>query len=123
MCRCRNLSVHAIPALIKKYFDAIDAHSDTLEAWGTGSATREFFYVDDKAAAISLAADAYEKSEPVNIGSGIEISIKDLTELIVCVSGFPEKLPGTKPSPTVNPVACSIHSRHGKNSDLRRKRI
>jgi GDP-L-fucose synthase len=85
-------SSHVIPALIKKCFDAMDSHSDTLEVWGTGSATREFFYVEDAAAAISLAADSYEKSEPVNIGAGFEIPIKDLTELIVKISGFSGKI-------------------------------
>lgn len=85
-------SSHVIPALIKKCFDAVDTHSDTLEVWGTGLATREFFYVEDAAAAISLAADSYEKSEPVNIGAGFEISIKDLTELIAKLSGFSGKI-------------------------------
>ena len=59
----------------------MDNHSDSLEVWGTGRATREFFYVEDAAAAICMAADLYEKSEPVNIGAGYEISIKELTEL------------------------------------------
>lgn len=85
-------SSHVIPALIKKCFDAVDSHSDTLEVWGTGSATREFFYVEDAAAAISLAADSYEKSEPVNIGAGFEISIKELTELIARLTGFSGKI-------------------------------
>lgn len=81
-------SSHVIPALIKKCFDAMDSHSDTLEVWGTGQATREFFYAEDAAAAICLAADSYNKSEPVNIGAGFEISIKDLTELIARLAGF-----------------------------------
>jgi len=81
-------SSHVIPALIKKCFDAIDRRSDTLEVWGTGSATREFFYVEDAAEAICMAADSYEKSEPVNIGAGFEISIKALTELIARLTGF-----------------------------------
>lgn len=85
-------SSHVIPALIKKCFDAIDNHSDTLDVWGTGSATREFFYVEDAAAAISLAADSYDKSDPINIGAGFEISIKDLTELIAKISGFSGKM-------------------------------
>ncbi|PKN17097.1 MAG: GDP-fucose synthetase [Deltaproteobacteria bacterium HGW-Deltaproteobacteria-6] len=85
-------SSHVIPALIKKCFDAMDSHSDTLEVWGTGQATREFFYVEDAADAICLAADSYEKSEPVNIGAGFEISIKDLTELIAGLVGFPGKI-------------------------------
>jgi len=85
-------SSHVIPALIKKCFDALDAGSETLEVWGTGSATREFFYVEDAAEAICLAADSYNKSEPVNIGAGFEISIRELTELIAGLSGFSGKI-------------------------------
>jgi GDP-L-fucose synthase len=85
-------SSHVIPALIKKCFDAMDNHSNTLEVWGTGKATREFFYVEDAAEAICLAADTYDRSEPVNIGAGFEISIKDLTELIARLSGFSGEL-------------------------------
>lgn len=85
-------SSHVIPALIKKCFDAIDSHSDVLEAWGTGNATREFFYVEDAASAICMAADSYDKSEPVNIGAGFEISIKELTELIARLCGFSGKI-------------------------------
>ena len=81
-------SSHVIPALIKKCFDAIDNHSDTLEVWGTGAATREFFYVEDAAEAICMATNAYNKSEPINIGAGFEISIKELTELIAKLTGF-----------------------------------
>lgn len=85
-------SSHVIPALIKKCFDALDKNSDTLEVWGTGSATREFFYVEDAAEAICLAADSYNKSEPVNIGAGFEISIRELTELVAGLSGFSGKI-------------------------------
>jgi len=85
-------SSHVIPALIKKCVDALDNHSDTLEVWGTGQATREFFYVEDAAKAICLATDSYEKSEPVNIGAGFEISIKELTELIARLAGFSGKI-------------------------------
>lgn len=81
-------SSHVIPALIKKCFDAMDSHSETLEVWGTGSATREFFYVEDAAEAIYLATLSYDKSEPVNLGSGSEISIKDLVKIIANLSGF-----------------------------------
>jgi GDP-L-fucose synthase len=81
-------SSHVIPALIKKCFDAIDSHSKTLEVWGTGSATREFFYVEDAAEAIYLASLSYNKSDPVNIGTGSEISIKELTKLIAKLTGF-----------------------------------
>jgi len=81
-------SSHVIPALIKKCFDAIDRGDTRIEVWGTGQATREFFYVEDAARAICLAADLYDKSEPVNIGADFEISIRDLTELIAKLSGF-----------------------------------
>ncbi len=81
-------SSHVIPALIKKCIDAIDNHTDKIDVWGTGSATREFFYVEDAAEAISLAAEFYNKSEPVNIGAGFEISIRDLTELVARITGF-----------------------------------
>ena len=85
-------SSHVIPALIKKCFDAMDRGDDAIEVWGTGSATREFFYVEDAARAICLAADRYDKSDPVNIGAGFEISIKDLTEMIARLSGFSGKI-------------------------------
>lgn len=85
-------SSHVIPALIKKCFDAMDTHSDTLEVWGTGSATREFFYVEDAAEAIYLATLSYNKSEPVNLGNGTEISIKNLTHIIADLCGFTGKI-------------------------------
>jgi GDP-L-fucose synthase len=85
-------SSHVIPALIKKCFDAMDNHMDSLEVWGTGRATREFFYVEDAARAICMATDLYEKSEPVNIGAGYEISIGELTELIARLAGFTGKI-------------------------------
>lgn len=85
-------SSHVIPALIKKCFDAIDNKQDFIEVWGTGKATREFFYVEDAAEAIYLATLCYNKSEPVNIGTGCEISIKDLAEKIVKLTGFSGKI-------------------------------
>ena len=96
-------SSHVIPALIKKCVDAIDAHDDKIEVWGTGSATREFFYVEDAAKAVCMAADAYNKSEPVNIGAGFEISIKELTELIAKRTGFQGKITWDKSKPDGQP--------------------
>ena len=81
-------SSHVIPALIKKCVDAIDRREDEIVVWGTGGATREFFYVEDAAEAIVLATEAYDKSEPVNIGPGFEISIRDLVALIAELTGF-----------------------------------
>ena len=96
-------SSHVIPALIKKCFDAIDRHSDILDVWGTGTATREFFYVEDAAEAIYLATASYDKSEPVNIGAGLEISIKELTEMIAGLSGFQGKIIWDKSKPDGQP--------------------
>lgn len=79
---------HVIPALIRKFMEAKDRSDDQVVAWGTGSPTREFLYVDDAAEGILLAAERYEKSDPVNIGSGQEISIRDLTELVAELVGF-----------------------------------
>jgi GDP-L-fucose synthase len=96
-------SSHVIPALIKKCIDAIDAHDDKIEVWGSGSATREFFYVEDAAQAICMAADAYNKSEPVNIGAGFEISIKELTQLITKLTGFQGEITWDKSKPDGQP--------------------
>jgi GDP-L-fucose synthase len=81
-------SSHVIPALIKKCMDAIDNNLDYIECWGTGSASREFIYAADAAEGILLATEHYNKSEPVNIGAGFEISIKDLVHKIAKLTGF-----------------------------------
>lgn len=81
-------SSHVIPALIKKCVEAREANADHIVCWGTGSATREFLYADDAAQAIVQATTKYNKPEPVNIGSGQEISIRELVELIVELTGF-----------------------------------
>lgn len=79
---------HVIPAIIKKYVDARDHGDDKIVAWGTGEASREFLYVEDAAEAILLAAEHYNKTDPVNIGSGEEIKIKDLINLVKELSRF-----------------------------------
>jgi GDP-L-fucose synthase len=79
---------HVLPALIKKVHDAKKAGQDFIDVWGTGGATREFLYVEDGAEGIILAAEKYNKPEPVNIGSGMEISIKELVELICRLMDF-----------------------------------
>ncbi|MDY6854711.1 MAG: GDP-L-fucose synthase [Thermodesulfobacteriota bacterium] len=81
-------SSHVIPALIKKCVDAIKTGKKEIIVWGTGRPTREFLYVEDAAQGILLAAEKYNKSDPVNIGAGFEIRIKDLVHLIVDLSGF-----------------------------------
>jgi len=79
---------HVIPALIRKYTEAKARGDSEVVAWGTGSPTREFLYVEDAAEGILLGAERYEKADPVNLGSGTEISIKDLTETIARLVGF-----------------------------------
>jgi GDP-L-fucose synthase len=81
-------SSHVIPALIKKCVDAVERGERAIEVWGTGSATREFLYVDDAAEAIVLAAEKYNGREPINLGSGHEISIRDLVNMIAKETGF-----------------------------------
>ena len=81
-------SSHVIPALIRKVHEAKTGGRDFIEVWGDGSASREFLYVDDAARGIVLAAEAYDKAEPVNLGSHMEITIKELVELICQASAF-----------------------------------
>lgn len=81
-------SSHVIPALIKKCVDAVENNSPYIEVWGDGSASREFLYAEDGAEGILLAAEKYDKSDPVNLGSAYEISIKDLVGIIVKETGF-----------------------------------
>ena len=79
---------HVIPALIRKCLEAKEAGARSVEVWGSGTPTREFLYVDDAARGIMLAAESYDKPEPVNLGSSEEISIRDLATLIAELSGF-----------------------------------
>ena len=81
-------SSHVIPALIKKCIDAQTRHEPFIEIWGDGTPSREFIYVDDAAEGILMATELYNKSEPVNIGAGFEITIKDLVTLITTLTGF-----------------------------------
>lgn len=79
---------HVIPALIKKCVEASEQGASEIEVWGSGKATREFLYVDDAAEAIVMATNRFNDPDPVNIGSGIEVAIKDLAETIARLSGF-----------------------------------
>jgi GDP-L-fucose synthase len=85
-------SSHVIPALIKKCVEATREGDEEIVVWGDGSATREFLYVEDAAEGIALAAERYDKSDPVNLGSAFEISIKDLAGMIARLSGFQGRL-------------------------------
>jgi GDP-L-fucose synthase len=99
-------SSHVIPALIRKTVEARDAGRGHLEVWGTGRATREFLFVRDAAQAIALAAAHYNEPEPVNVGSGQEIAIKDLAELICELCGFRGELRWDATKPDGQPRRC-----------------
>jgi len=104
-------SSHVIPALIKKCLDAKESavrspQSAIVEVWGDGSPTREFLYVEDCAEAIVLAAERYEKPDPVNIGAGFEVSIKDLVELIARHTEFKGRITWDTTKPNGQPRRC-----------------
>jgi GDP-L-fucose synthase len=79
---------HVIPAMIRKCVDAREGGRETVELWGDGSPTREFLYVEDAADGVLLAAERYDSSDPVNLGSGVEISIRDLAATIARATRF-----------------------------------
>lgn len=96
-------SSHVIPALIKKCVDAVVNDEKEILVWGTGEPTREFFYVEDAAEAIALATERYDKSEPVNIGAGFEISIRELVDMIVELTGFDGRIVWDRSQPDGQP--------------------
>jgi GDP-L-fucose synthase len=97
---------HVIPALIRKCFEARKSGVSEITVWGSGKPTREFLYVQDAAEAIVLATEKYDKSEPVNVGAGFEISIKDLVKLIFKLTGFKGKVVWDKSKPDGQPRRC-----------------
>jgi GDP-L-fucose synthase len=96
-------STHVIPAVIKKCFDAIRFKRNSLTVWGTGKPTREFLYAEDAARAIILATERYHRSDPINIGSGQEISIKNLVHMIVEMTGYKGKVIWDRSQPDGQP--------------------
>jgi GDP-L-fucose synthase len=96
-------SSHVIPALVRKCLEAIETGADEVICWGTGNATREFLYVEDCAEAIVRAAQHYESPEPVNLGAGFEISIRDLAELVAELTGFKGRLTFDRTKPDGQP--------------------
>src|SRR5262249_12139834 len=81
-------SSHVVPALIRKCIEGRDSGAPTITVWGDGTPSREFLYVDDAAEGIVLAAERYDGAEPVNLGAGMEITIRDLVTLIAELTGF-----------------------------------
>lgn len=102
---------HVIPALIRKFTGAVDRGEDTVTVWGSGTASREFLYVEDAAEAIVLAAERYNKPDPVNIGSGSEITIRDLADMIAEISGFKGSIEWDAAKPDGQPRRCLDISR------------
>jgi len=104
-------SCHVIPALIRKCIEARRRGDATVPCWGTGNATREFLYVDDCAEGILLATERYNDPDPVNLGSGTEISIRDLTISIARLTGFKGDLVWDPSKPDGQPRRCLEISR------------
>ncbi|MDD5070942.1 MAG: GDP-L-fucose synthase [Candidatus Omnitrophica bacterium] len=99
-------SSHVIPAIIKKCVDAIDQGKEKIVVWGSGKATREFLYVKDCAEGILRATEKYNESNPVNIGAGFEISIKELVESIAELTGFKGQIVWDETKPDGQPRRC-----------------
>jgi len=104
-------SSHVIPALIRKCVEAKERGQAEIELWGDGSPTREFLYVEDAAEGILLAAESYESAEPVNLGSGEEISIRDLALMVAGEVGFDGGIKWDKTKPNGQPRRCLDISR------------
>jgi len=97
---------HVIPALIRKCLEARERGDDHIECWGTGSASREFLYVDDAAEGIVRAAEVMDDPEPINLGTGMEITIRDLVELIARLTGFEGEIRWDASRPDGQPRRC-----------------
>ena len=104
-------SSHVIPALIRKFIDAIEIGDKKVEVWGTGVASREFLHVEDAAEGILLATEKYNKSDPINLGAGFEIKISDLVELISKITGYTGKIIWDDSKPDGQPRRCLVVSK------------
>lgn len=104
-------SSHVIPALIRKFIEAMDNGQNEVKVWGTGSASREFLYVEDAAEGILLATEKYNKPDPVNIGAGFEIKINELVELISEFTGFDGDICWDNSKPDGQPRRCLVVSK------------
>jgi GDP-L-fucose synthase len=112
-------SSHVIPALIRKCVEARDTGAPSIAVWGDGSASREFLYVDDCAEGIVLAAERYEGPEPVNLGAGFEISIRELVTLIAELTGFHGRIEFDTSMPNGQPRRCVAVQRAEKEFGFR----
>ncbi|MDP8924657.1 MAG: GDP-L-fucose synthase [Chloroflexota bacterium] len=112
-------SSHVIPALIKKCVDARDSGAPAIQVWGDGSASREFLYVDDAAEGLVLIAERYDSPEPINLGSGQEITIRELVTLIAELTGFEGRIEFDPSKPNGQPRRCLDVSRAGREVGFR----
>jgi len=109
---------HVIPALIRKCVDAVETGADHIVCWGSGGASREFLYVDDCAEALVRAAAWYDGPEPVNLGSGMEIRIRELVEIIADLTGFRGRIEWDRSRPDGQPRRCLDVSRAASGFDF-----
>jgi len=114
-------SSHVIPALIKKLVDARDTNAPSVPVWGDGTASREFLYVDDAAEGLVLMTERYDSSDPVNLGSGQEIMIKDLAYLIAELTGYQGRIELDPSKPNGQPRRCLDVSRAEREFGFRAK--
>ncbi len=114
---------HVIPALIRKFVNAVVNNQKSVEVWGTGKVSREFLYVEDAARGIILATEKYDKSYPVNLGSGFEIKIKSLVELIAELTGYNEEIVWNTSKPDGQPRRFLDVSRAKKEFDFKSKTV
>jgi GDP-L-fucose synthase len=110
---------HVIPALIKKCMDAVAARASRIEVWGTGAASREFLFVEDCARAIVLATENYDQADPVNLGAGREITIRELVTLIARLTGFSGEIAWDASKPDGQPRRCLDVSRAEREFSFR----
>jgi GDP-L-fucose synthase len=97
---------HVIPAMIRKFAEAKESDAPSVTLWGDGSPTREFLYVEDAARAFRLSLERYEGAEPINLGSGEEISIKDLAALVAQTTGYRGEIHWDRSKPNGQPRRC-----------------
>lgn len=112
-------SSHVIPALIRKFVEAKRSGRQTVEVWGTGAASREFLYVDDAARGIVLASELFDGTDPINLGAGMEITIRDLTDKIHKLSGYQGTVIWDTSKPDGQPRRCLDVSRAEKEFGFR----
>jgi GDP-L-fucose synthase len=114
-------SSHVIPALIKKLVDARESNAPSVPVWGDGTASREFLYVDDAAEGLVLMTERYDSSEPVNLGSGQEIMVRDLAYLIAELTGYQGRIELDPTKPNGQPRRCLDVSRAERDFGFRAK--